>query len=253
LTYRISIEAADLADLESKIESFLALCRGEDWPNPNVDVAPVEAVPLPAAGGVPDHTMAPAVPTNGGHPPLSVTQTGPQQVPPGGWNAPFDETPEQPSLPAVMNDELDASGVPWDPRIHSKGKTKNKGSGLWREKRGVDDATKNAVLTELRARVTPTAPATVPAASVAVPPAAPTGPTMQALHDLGIKLYGVARQDPGTQPNSARAVIPARIVEVLQAHNCPNNSIQDLHANPNAIPAVYHALVELAGQFGVQV
>lgn len=68
--------------------------------------------------------------------------------------------------------ELDSKGFPWDERINSSNKTKNN-DGSWKGKKGVDDATKEAVRAQLRAAGFGT-PA--PAASVPPPPlAAPVG------------------------------------------------------------------------------
>ncbi|GAB0057338.1 hypothetical protein SIID45300_01665 [Candidatus Magnetaquicoccaceae bacterium FCR-1] len=57
--------------------------------------------------------------------------------------------PESPS--SMPFDELDSSGTPWDPRIHSCGKTRSK-DGTWRPKRGVDPALVDAVFAEWRAK-----------------------------------------------------------------------------------------------------
>lgn len=55
--------------------------------------------------------------------------------------------------------ELDTQGLPWDGRIHSGSKSKNK-DGSWRLKRDLPDATRDAVLTELRQLMAAPAPVT---------------------------------------------------------------------------------------------
>jgi hypothetical protein len=52
----------------------------------------------------------------------------------------------------VVDNEVDAEGIPWDDRIHASSKAKVK-DGTWRTKRGVEDATIYEVKKELRARV----------------------------------------------------------------------------------------------------
>jgi len=55
------------------------------------------------------------------------------------------------------NLELDAAGVPWDPRIHSGAKSKTK-DGCWRNKKGVDPAVLESVTAELKAAAGAPAP-----------------------------------------------------------------------------------------------
>lgn len=101
------------------------------------------------------------------------------------------QAPTAPSLPnltaPVQGVELDATGLPWDERIHAGTKAKNK-DGSWKGKRGVQPVLITEVEAELRnqnASVAPTAPvqqfappvqsppAPVPMAAPVVPPAAP--------------------------------------------------------------------------------
>lgn len=46
--------------------------------------------------------------------------------------------------------EVDKNGLPWDARIHSDAKEKLSAKGYWKKRRGVDDATVQAVEAELR-------------------------------------------------------------------------------------------------------
>lgn len=52
----------------------------------------------------------------------------------------------------VVDNELDSEGIPWDSRIHSGKKTKNK-DGSWKLVKGVDKAIVPQVKAELKARV----------------------------------------------------------------------------------------------------
>lgn len=51
------------------------------------------------------------------------------------------------------NDEspVDSAGIPWDERIHSSSKERNKSDDTWRKRRGVSDETFGTVMEELRA------------------------------------------------------------------------------------------------------
>lgn len=86
------------------------------------------------------------------------------------------ETPADTTQAPANSVDLDADGLPWDERIHSASKTKLKKTEQWKKKRGVDDATVEAVEAELRAVMA--IPAGTPAAetptSAPPPPAAPT-------------------------------------------------------------------------------
>lgn len=93
-------------------------------------------------------------------------------------------TPQQ-----VKDAELDNEGMPWDERIHASTKTKT-AKGIWTKRKGVNDATRDAVVAELRqqypadesadeapAAAAPTAPTVAPPAAaptISVPGAAPT-------------------------------------------------------------------------------
>ena len=50
----------------------------------------------------------------------------------------------------VSNVELDSEGIPWDIRIHSRGKTKLKKDNSWKLKKGVDVALVDSVKAELK-------------------------------------------------------------------------------------------------------
>lgn len=123
---------------------------------------------------------------------------------PSSFNTNDDTDDEETGAPAnVQPGEVDAAGFPWDERIHSGGKTKSE-AGVWRNKKGLTENVKNAVIAELRSlgygvtstaapTITPPIQANVPipqpvAAPVPQPAPQPVGPdfpTVMALISKG--------------------------------------------------------------------
>lgn len=132
-------------------------------PSPTAPVAPPPGLPTPppaAAPSVPSPAATAAAPT----------------------------APVAPTNPAG-GVEVDADGLPWDPRIHASsdkgGKPKN-ADGRWRQKRGLNDAAlKKRVEDELRqamnapaaAAIAPPSPASSAGVPLPPPAAAPTAPS----------------------------------------------------------------------------
>ena len=90
-----------------------------------------------------------------------------------------DEDDETPPPVGVTIPATDATGLPWDERIHSASKATVK-DGTWRKKKGVDAATIAQVESELRARAAGPVPTQQPQpqqpAPVQQPPFAPAQP-----------------------------------------------------------------------------
>lgn len=53
----------------------------------------------------------------------------------------------------VALDNVDSAGIPWDERIHSSSKERNKSDDTWRKRRGVSDEMFGRVMEELRAAI----------------------------------------------------------------------------------------------------
>ncbi len=128
-------------------------------------------------------------------------------------NAPADEIESSPEkaftpLPAEVADtqpgpqlvaqtapgSLDKAGLPWDERIHSSSKALTV-DGLWRKKRGVDDAavaTVEAQLKQLMSLPTPAPLEVIPAVSIAaeVPPPPPPAPVVTDSRQAFVNLVG---------------------------------------------------------------
>jgi hypothetical protein len=94
-------------------------------------------------------------------PPPSAEAPAPAAAPP---------PPAPGAFTIVPGTELDSEGLPWDERIHSGNKTKNK-DGSWKARKNTPEATVTAVVAELRQHY----PATAPAAPAAAPPPPPPG------------------------------------------------------------------------------
>jgi hypothetical protein len=107
---------------------------------------------LPADASVVTAPVAPAIPMP--VPPMPANGGGDDD----------DDGPANAAAPAV-----DASGLPWDERIHAKTKATTE-TGMWRKRRGVDAATVTAIEAQLRA-----------AAGAVVPPVAPAIPAPVAM------------------------------------------------------------------------
>ena len=137
-------------------------------------VTPAVAAVVPA----PSFAVDPAA-VFGAAPPSPITSVPAvpaAPVPPA--PAPSPVVPPAPVAPT--GPELDAAGMPYDPRIHSGTKAKI-ADGTWRKKRGVDDAVvaqveqqlRNALAAPAAAPVAPVAPAAPPAPAPVVPAPAP--------------------------------------------------------------------------------
>lgn len=60
-------------------------------------------------------------------------------------------TADEPDALTAALDNVDSAGIPWDERIHSSSKERNKSDDTWRKRRGVSDETFGTVMEELRA------------------------------------------------------------------------------------------------------
>jgi len=137
--------------------------------------APASAAPLappaPSTAAADLFPSAPAVPQAG------AASVPPVPAPP----VPSAPVPPAPSAPApqtspAVGAELDKDGLPWDARIHSSSKEKNK-DGTWRQRRNLADGEKERVEQELRAIMAiPVGGMTLPLAQPAATPPVPQPP-----------------------------------------------------------------------------
>jgi hypothetical protein len=166
--------------------------------------------------------------------------------------------------PTASPSELDATGLPWDKRIHSDPPKRN-ADGSWRTRRNLADDVKSAVTSELRMsypQAAPAAPVVVPPPPVPLPsaPAAvvPPPPPAQVIPPAPPAAAGTvsASQPVGVQPGAAQVAVSdfkslmAKAGALMQAGKlthpqlaqacvaCGVASLPALMSAPEKIPAV---------------
>lgn len=207
----------------------------------------------------------------GYRPQQPAERTGPQRVPAGGEGGmslqpvpgPADQSgeadaapatppapPQEPEHPEVpdgveleQTPELDADGLPWDERIHSGSKAKNK-DGTWRKRKGVWSSLVEEVEAELRGATPEPAPQPVsnpgpppghdmpgqpepPTAPAAVPPAPPQE---SAGEPLTFAQLMVRINEAGILPETLNAALERMGVASLPAVSGSPGLTQRLHA-----------------------
>lgn len=155
------------------------------------------------------------------------------------------------AAPGVVSVEVDAAGMPWDERIHQKGKSKKK-DNTWKLKKGVDMALVQSVTAELAARraaaPAPTAgslPLAAPPTgsnSVPLPPVPPNAPVagVSAPNNVGSSVPvppapAVGAVGPSdaltpyrklidkiTELTKAGKITPAKVSEICTSHGSPS-------------------------------
>lgn len=196
--------------------------------------APVAPQGTPATPTLPSATAAPSAP-------IAAAPVGSPAAP---APAPAASVP-----PGV---EVDATGLPWDARIHSLaegGGHPKTADGVWRKKRGVQPLTVSQVEAELRQTMAAGNPAT--ATQTPVPPPATPAPTVPTV---------VAPQPPvatsapapiaPTVPQTFEQLMP-RITDAITNRGLPNGALSEavtayalpnipaLANRPDAVPSVW--------------
>lgn len=180
--------------------------------------------------------------------------------PVGSDNGPNATTGASPSSAPVT---LDKSGLPWDARIHSSPPSTIK-DGTWRRKRGLDEATEQAVIAELRqvmgapapaaAQVVPPPPlaqvepvAAAPATPTPAPPAPPTTPAVVATEPgapaaiPASDFASLMRRITGAQTSGLLTVEQTKEI----AESLGITGVRDLIHRPDLIPS-FDALLPVA-------
>lgn len=214
----------------------------------NVATGPVGVPASPAAGQFVPPAAGPAVGDVGN---VAATAAGPVGTSPTPTPAPAPGA----SVPPV-GVELDAAGLPWDPRIHASGeggaKPKN-ADGKWRKKRGLNDAAfVGTVEAELRATLAAGAPAAQ--AQPPVPPN-PVHPNVQE----GALTHAAPPQPPAmpqAAPTTFEQLMPritsavlgqtlpqGALLQAVTAYQLPN--IPSLAQRPDLVPTIWAYLQSL--------
>lgn len=167
--------------------------------------------------------------------------------------------PAAPANPANAGVTLDKEGIPHDPRIHSQPPSINKGDGMWRAKKGLNDAALvSRVKAELKALMalppgaTGAATSTTAAPSVApVAPPAPAAPPAPVAPPAPAAPAAVSEVAPPTTPQeliprvtsaNASGVLPqSALLDACVAYGLPN--IPALFQRADKVPEVYAYLM----------
>lgn len=137
-------------------------------------------------------------------------------------------TPQQ-----IANAEVDAEGLPWDGRIHAGTKTKTQ-KGIWTQKKGVDEAVRDAVVAELRQQY----PAAAPAATVTAPAAPAATVTAPAAPQVAMSVPAIS------VPTAAPATPYAQLTDWLAKNTGEGKQLtaawvtEQFTANGTSLPAL---------------
>lgn len=128
-------------------------------------ITPAEQAEAEYLEKVAETGLDPAAAFGGNFTPGAATATAAAGTMP---SAPTSSAPT--STASVAGIELDAEGLPWDKRIHSDAAERKTQKGVWKKRRGVQDALVAQVEAELRAALAANPGAAVPAGAVTIPP-----------------------------------------------------------------------------------
>lgn len=263
--------APDLADVKQSIDAQIkafdaplpTIIAAADLPDvgaPTIEPAPQgESLREPAAidprvvfGAALGNVPAVPVSNTVGASPLPSVPAGPQVTSTTTASVPKPPVPPVPGAAAQTDEgvasdaQFDKTGLPWDARIHSRGRSMNS-DGTWRSKRGVDDATVAAVSAELRAVPgVPVAPASTLADDVAIAEA-----------NWPFKEHGAVVPPPPPVVSfpafmgkyvplvTAGKISQAQITEILVSHGIP--SLPLLSARTDLLPTIAAQLDTIIG------
>lgn len=224
-------ELAEAAALPATIEPSTPSPASVFGASPNVPaVVPsiVAAVPSPTA---PEAATA-----------ITSTATPNVPVPPAPTPANTAAPVAPPTASPAHGVELDARGLPWDSRIHSRGKTKN-AQGEWKKSRGIDPHLLARIEKELYALMAIPAQPSPPAASATVPlpPSANTGiptppsPTVTTASPSNLPPFPALMMKVSAA-NTAGTLSQAEVVDVVKSAGL--QSLPQLISRPDLIPAI---------------
>lgn len=145
-------------------------------------------------------------------------------VAPASQNAPATNADNESASADV---ELDASGLPWDARIHTKMKSKKR-DNTWKNIRGVDKTLLAQVEAELREKY-PVTTGNAPAAPAGDTPAAPSAPSAPAAPAAPSPPAAPSAPATGVDPNAEqRAKVVAEVQRLTDTHRVDYDSIVEV-------------------------
>jgi hypothetical protein len=203
---------------------------------PATNIPRLQPVPTPEASPPPVEPIAFTPPP----PPPPIGSAGPQVL------AVSEPNTGEPFNPFAVSNELDANGLPWDGRIHSRAKTKNS-DGTWRYMRGVQDAAISKVEAELKQSLSAPVPPSNVATAPIPPPPAPMMP-WSPLADVVPPPPSITKDFPTLMELISRGVTAGKIgspdiIKIVQEFGVPN--IPALATRPDIVAAVYDRITEI--------
>lgn len=149
--------------------------------------------------------------------------------------------------------ELDKDGVPWDERIHSGSKAKTE-KGVWKKRKGVDDALYTSLTAQLKAQqssgadtvaavqtetVAPTGGVSLPGGNVQLPGAAPALPQLQPIAQPEYtELVALIGRNLHSPTNPTGRITDAWVTDSLKQLGVPDGTLQTLAHNPAQVTNV---------------
>jgi len=148
------------------------------------------------------------------------------------------------NLTPAATGELDSKGMAWDMRIHSSSKGKN-ADGSWRGKKGLDEATRNAVLAEIAATKS-----SAPAAQLQLPtlPATPAAlPQLPAIDTPYTKFVQFVAANTKSAENPTGRLTDEWVKSALLGYGIAEGSLPNLAHRAELIEPIHNAFKTALG------
>lgn len=257
--YLLSLRGMKLAGFSKRKLNPMAM--GLDPAVLNADATVVAPVPVPPPPALPAPVVEipappPFNPFAGSPAPKAITPpTVEANAPVIGLGTPDTYLKSNSTNPPKLGQELDAAGLPWDNRIHSRTKAKTS-DGKWRYRRGSTDAEINQIENDLRKIMAIPSAAPAPVAPVPPAPVVPAGimPTpppqfADALIPTSPEIDFPYFMDKVGHWVHTKKLTQVEVLELLKGHGIPN--IPSLATRVDLIPQIIVELDKLIAGKGV--
>lgn len=179
-------------------------------------------------------------------PPVKAPVAPPVPMPPPAFVPPAlpptSVTTLPPVAPARPSVDVDANGLPWDNRIHSRGKSKL-ANGCWKVKRELNPALLQQVEAELRQAISAPAPLVAPPVNPQVPgiPVSPfvADPIAPAQNDFPYLMALV------TECTTTNRITSAEVNEIVKGFGIPSFPLTA--TRPDLVPSIIDAIKAKVG------